>query len=127
QRGKSNSNAIVRPGILLILSILVLLAGIGIGLYALRPAAPQAVASQIASHLEDELDALDAAAQRITAGLEAGDSTLVDSERHHFYLVHGVRLLLWSDNVLVPPLRLMRETTDTRLVKVSGADYIIRR
>nr|PZN58343.1 MAG: hypothetical protein DIU61_00360 [Bacteroidota bacterium] len=117
----------MRPGILLILSILVLLAGIGIGLYALRPAAPQAVASQIASHLEDELDALDAAAQRITAGLEAGDSTLVDSERHHFYLVHGERLLLWSDNVLVPPLRLMRETTDTRLVKVSGADYIIRR
>lgn len=117
----------MRSGILLILSVLFLLAGIGIGLYSLRPAAPQSVASRIASNLEDELDALDAAAQRITAALEAGDSSLVDTDRYHFYLLSGDRLLLWSDNVLIPPLRLMRETQDTRLIKVSGADYIIRR
>ena len=117
----------MRSGILLILSIFILLAGIGIGLFSLRPAAPQSVAARIAGHLEDELDALDATAQRITGALEAGDSSLVHTNRHYFYLLYGDRLLLWSDNVLVPPLRLMRETADTRLIKVSGADYIIRR
>ena len=117
----------MRSGILLILSILVLLAGIGIGTYALRPAAPQSVASRIAANLQDELEALDDAADRIAAALLAGDSSLVSTDRHHFYLLYGDRLLLWSDNVLIPPLRLMRETADTRLVKVSGVDYIIRR
>ena len=97
----------MRSGILRIVSGLVLLAGIGIGMYSLRPAAPQSGASRIASHLEDELDALDATAQRIQAALKAGDSSLVDTDRHYFYLLSGDRLLLWSDNVLIPPRRLM--------------------
>src|SRR5690606_4012798 len=37
------------------------------------------------------------------------------------------RLLLWSDNAIVPPARLMAETSGIRLVKASGADYIIRK
>lgn len=117
----------MRSSILLIISVVLLALGIGIGYFSFNPASPQSVAARIAANLEDELEALDKAAARILAGLEAGDSTLARSARHYFYLYDADNLLLWSDNVVVPPIRLVSESPETRLVKASGADYVIRK
>lgn len=117
----------MRSSILLIACVVVLALGIGIGFYSFRPASPQSVAASIAANLESELEALGEAGERITSGLKAGDSTLTQSGRYSFYLYDGDGLLLWSDNAIVPPPRLVREIQDTRLMKVSGADYIVRK
>ena len=117
----------MRSSVLLISCITVLALGIGIGFFSFRPASPQSVAASVAANLADELDALNEAGERATVSLEAGDSALVGSSRFDFYLYDEGRLLLWSDKAIVPPARLVGEIPDVRLIKVSGADYMIRK
>lgn len=117
----------MKSSILLICCIIVLALGIGAGVYSFRPASPQSVAAGVAANLQDELEALNEEGEGVIAALQNGDSALTRSPRFHFYLYKDGHLLLWSDNSIVPPARLVEGGLPIRLMKVSGADYMIRK
>jgi signal transduction histidine kinase len=117
----------VRSTILLILCAVFLGLGFWIGHLSFAPASPKSIAAKIASNLDDELEALSSVHDEIVARLERGDSSLLRSDRYAFYLYHADRLIAWSDNLIVPPPRLVSGSFTVKLIKASGADYVVRK
>lgn len=111
-----------------IFSVILLLAGVGVGYHALRPMPPEHIAEKIANNLKDELSLLEGEAKNLLQRLPEQDTlALLSSHPYPFFQYNKTGLMSWSDNSFVLPASLLNDEFSLRLLRTSQGEFLVKK
>lgn len=113
--------------IALALSVILLAAGLFFAWFSTRADSPEAMAARVSDRLARELALIDEQLSPML-GKPFSIGTAINTETTYPFLIYDrYRLKYWSDNKFVPPLQVLVDSFDVRLLRIGREAYILKR
>lgn len=109
------------------LSILLLAAGLITAWISFRPGSPDALAERVASSLAKELEVIETELAPVLNQSFNLNTALATETTYPFFIYGQNRLKYWSDNTFVPPVQVLSDTFQLKILHIGREAYVLKK